>query len=425
MKGYLWAALYASDSNADWATPSFHCDTGNCTWYGYQSLGVCSRCADISSQLQKSCTPAPADLTNTTTGCDILLPNGFGLGGPTRNRTNLMAMSTDFGPLVYGNYSNPLAVIQAIGAYDDTRFVNSSSQVNASECVLFPCVILYNTAVSYNSPTAASVGQNSVEFFEVAERIYDEFTLTPDGPTITTPANPKINNSLIVVPENPEINNPTTYKMSQPAYLALKNYLTSLFNGYAVTDGQNVTFHADNKTRAVVTNNADAMESVFQPVGGAYCPDIFGTMTNDPAICSLHSASIAMTNVIRGQAPGQFNFSIYQATGITWYPQPMVIVGWLWIIPVLFLWLLSVVLLAGTVWKTKKVGVHKAMGLNPLALLFLGVEEDEEEKARGHYWHSNDEVKKKAERMTVRLSLVGKKAALVQKAHDHDERREE
>jgi len=68
------------------------------------------------------------------------------------------------------------------------------------------------------------------------------------------------------------------------------------------------------------------------------------------------------------------------------------------------------------VWKTKKVDITKAMGLNALALILLGVEEDENERERGHrlrkWWHSEEEVERMGKKR-VRLSLKGEKATLV------------
>src|ERR1051326_5280549 len=150
MKANIWAGLYETDQVGAWSVPSYYCSTLNCTWAGYSSLGICSRCADISSQLNWTCEPHLADLNNDT-GCDISLPNGLALGGPEGRRDHVFASGTGYPPLVYGNYTEPLATIHSIATYGDL-FVDSSSAVNASECVLVPCVIRYNYSVLISSP---------------------------------------------------------------------------------------------------------------------------------------------------------------------------------------------------------------------------------------------------------------------------------
>lgn len=64
-----------------------------------------------------------------------------------------------------------------------------------------------------------------------------------------------------------------------------------------------------------------------------------------------------MTQTIRDNSFSPFDFTTYSATGITYSPKPTVIVAWLWLVPVVALWLLSAVLLVGAMWKTRRAGV--------------------------------------------------------------------
>lgn len=400
MKGNIWASLYSSDVNGDWAIPDYFCYTANCTWLNYSSLGACSRCADISSHIIKSCTPMPAlDLANNT-GCDILLPNGFGLGGPERLRTNVMAMSTDYNPLVYTNYSDPFAIVQSIVAYN-TLFVNNSTLINATECVLFPCVISYDSAGVSISPTTASLGLNAGFFFEIASQIWDNYTFNTsaspwNGPTIQAPD---------------DTNHTIIYQMAQPAYLALKYYLSSLFNGFVYTNGQTTFPISDNITRPITVNNLDAMQSVYYYNPSNGCSDVFGNPFYDLTSCAILPLSIAITRTIRGKYWNQFNFNTTYVTGYTAFPEVFVVVAWLWGIPVVVLWVTSVILFAGTVWKTKRLKV-KNMSFDPLSLIFLKVD-DENVESDAYWWHSANKTKERAAQLNVHLAQTEMKASLV------------
>ncbi|KAF7185907.1 hypothetical protein HII31_12780, partial [Pseudocercospora fuligena] len=51
----MTGAILASLSNAT-GSMNFECKTGNCTWTEFSSLGVCSSCTNVSSQLERNCT---------------------------------------------------------------------------------------------------------------------------------------------------------------------------------------------------------------------------------------------------------------------------------------------------------------------------------------------------------------------------------
>jgi len=52
-KGRIQSGIYSvSDSLR---VPSYSCDTGNCTWLGYNTLGVGVHCADLTSELVQTC----------------------------------------------------------------------------------------------------------------------------------------------------------------------------------------------------------------------------------------------------------------------------------------------------------------------------------------------------------------------------------
>ena len=80
-------------------------------------------------------------------------------------------------------------------------------------------------------------------------------------------------------------------------------------------------------------------------------------------------------------------------------------------IPVVAPWVASVILLAGTVRKTRRLGV-KNMGLDPLSLIFLNVDDDYVE-SEAYWWHSADKTKERAAKISVQLAQTESEASLV------------
>lgn len=115
-----------------------------------------------------------------------------------------------------------------------------------------------------------------------------------------------------------------------------------------------------------------------------------------------------MTTVIRGDS---FNFTSNSAVGLISVDRPTIIVAWLWIIPAGVLWLLSLVMLIGTTWKSRRSGVRIWRG-NPLALVFLGLSSKELETVK-EYGLTEKGLLKKAEALHVQLHFTDNQAQLV------------
>jgi hypothetical protein len=407
MRGNIWAGLYAIDPNGDWSIPPYFCNTGNCTWTGYSSLGVCSRCADLTPQVNKNCVRQPGIDPGNLTGCSVSLPNGFNLGGSANSRFNVMAMSTSQTPLVYVNYSSPIVIVQSIIA--NASFVTPNVPVNASECVLIPCVLDYKNASVNSSPTLFSYGFNGLAWIEFADRIWDNVTFNVSdspwyGPTID------------VRRDNKSRNYPTRYRMTQPAFLALKNYLTPLLSGFVSSDGNGtLSYQSDGKAHPVEASAPDAMNAIYYPPIG--CTDVFQNQIYDWNMCAINNLAIAMTAMIRSQPYTAFNpltdtnFSTYAVMGTTYYPLAIVQVKWIWIVPTAAIWLLGLILFFGVIRKTRRSGV-KIWKHNALAVLFLGVGDKELDKVQS-YGMTEEGLKKKAEHLQVRLHLTERQAQLL------------
>jgi hypothetical protein len=398
MKSNIWAAIYADDPYGNWAIPSYFCSSGNCTWSSYTSLGVCARCADLTSQLLRTCTSKPGIDPAGVTGCDVSLPNGFSLGGTEDSRYNLMAMNTSTSPLVYTNYSSPIAIVQSITAYD-TFFVNASTPINASECALVPCVLSYDYSSVYELPGYAKNGFNGVAFNEYAAQIWDNYSFDTSQPFPN-------NGPVINAPVDGQGLSYTSYSIGHDAYLGLMYYIEALFNGFVSSDGNHSLFYnSDNRTQKVRASSEDAMQATYQ--APTYCADVYGNVITDWNMCTLSMLSIGMTTIMRNSV---FNLTTPLAVGQTYVNRSTIVVAWLWIFPLVVLWLMSLIVLIGTVLKTRRSGVRTWRG-DPLALVFLNLGNQELQDMSG-YGLTDEGLLKKAQSLQVQLHLTDNKAEL-------------
>lgn len=147
--------LTTNDSSRQYVIPS-QCPTGNCTWQSYQSLAVCSSCADLTKSLTST-------RQKNDTGVLIWqLPNGLSLETPdwelgvtmTVNNTQQTNPINDssYASLAFTNFSfPPLDVFVILGNYTGEVAAgndNTKGGPYASECILDFCVQNYTASSS-------------------------------------------------------------------------------------------------------------------------------------------------------------------------------------------------------------------------------------------------------------------------------------
>jgi hypothetical protein len=263
-----------------------------------------------------------------------------------------------------------------------------------------PCVLKYVGADSFSTPDLATQRLNGPGFSEVVESFRDDYMSANS-------ATSSLNGPTIRVPLNASRNNPTIYQMSQGAYKALQDYLQALLNGFVSANGNGTLSYRSNATVGQAqADAAGAMQAIYQPYPDG-CSDHFGNNISDWNICSITFVAIGMRKSIRDLS--WFN-GPYPATGVTYTPLPTITVAWLWLVPIVALWLLSVIILLGTIWKTHRAGVRTWRD-NPLALIFLRFT-DNKLKEAGKYRLSEDDLQKKADHMWVQLQFTDREAAL-------------
>ncbi|KIV76897.1 hypothetical protein PV11_08747 [Exophiala sideris] len=139
------------------------CTTGNCTWPRYTSIGVCSQCFDVTTQVDKSCQTSTTNASDADTfnpnlerPCTYILPNGLNISesGPG----NAFVMSPNTSNSINFVDQNGWAYLSILSAMNATWTVDGTDQlsyvisdVNATECGVWLCERTYNGSVTNNT----------------------------------------------------------------------------------------------------------------------------------------------------------------------------------------------------------------------------------------------------------------------------------
>ncbi|KAK4182743.1 hypothetical protein QBC35DRAFT_395373, partial [Podospora australis] len=146
----IWSALLTAPNN-DVNIPMFFCSTGNCTWGPIATLGFCSQCADITSQIDLACKTSELVSkreSRISQTCKAVLRGGTaGL--------SLIGTDTTFETLMHvtqvgGNEGLRYHSIRMLPPYNMTSAVRrpvTLANFGATECTLSPCVLSLQASV--------------------------------------------------------------------------------------------------------------------------------------------------------------------------------------------------------------------------------------------------------------------------------------
>ncbi|GME23704.1 hypothetical protein GTA08_BOTSDO13727 [Neofusicoccum parvum] len=315
-----------------------YCPTGNCTWSEpYQSLAICSKCANITESLDKKCTGS-----GTLETCTWTLPNGFMLDGFYRGRI-YMNSTGQVDSINFNDTQATLTTVTTIRSLHDLSSTNILG-ATAQECVLYACVEKYSARVEAGnfSETVTASYTNSTQ-----PQTNDNITITPDGST-------------------------EQYIIESYAWNAVTQYFWSMWDG-------NVT--GSTGTSSSSSDIADALYQLGDSGTGDGSPK--------PGGMNMTMAAIAksMTHLLRNQAlqnkayASSASFDRSTAKGMAWTTQTFVHVRWLWIVLPAVLEVLTLVFLLGTILRSNASGVA-IWKSSTLALLNIRMI-DEDRQAQG------------------------------------------
>lgn len=432
--------------------PNYFCASGNCTWTGTSTLGICSRCADISDRLEKSCaqlnaTTVPGLLDN----CTFTLPNGFSLGSAVTpswdalaNVTALSDSIDNYDPMVYGKYKRPLSLMWSIfpdSADLDNYYqpIRSSTRMYATECALIPCVQVYDS--SLDSSTDIMANGVTASFHDIVRAEDDSYEYRYEK-LYTEGSVPKYAGAWFNTTAGLFGND--SYHMGEELLYPLRYYLAQTVTGYMTTTGDNGNLSPSFASGMNDSTDSLFLQSIFtmdpidicDPNEHKPLPD--GTLPDSLRFtCAIENIARAMTVEIRnkalqatGEQLGPRNSSdeskvhfaqspLIDSSGTTIVSKTHISVTWGWLTIPAVLWILALVTFLGMIFKTRQNGV-RTWRTSVLAPLFIGVEHDDVEANEGQYQPlTSDGLKKKAQRLRVRLVTTDRDISFVSvPAHD-------
>lgn len=205
MQGAVFDGLYALNR-----TIPFTCPTGNCTFWEFGSLGICSSCQDVTTTTLKDC-----HRSKMQTICKYHTPSGFTLKSsnvtddPSGEKTHVDIMTTT-------NDTNPFYL---------AAFMLPESEAwepTISECSLKWCGKIYNNASVINGTLFANVSQEVPVSGILSTK---SGITTDDGPPGA--ALPPF--STLTAPSS--FPNGTNFTLHSFGVLATQKFLGHLFNG--------------------------------------------------------------------------------------------------------------------------------------------------------------------------------------------------
>lgn len=302
------------------------CPTGNCTFPSYQSLGFCSKCANITDSLKAS-SPSSNSMMGQTT---YKLPNGF-----------QFTTSLNMPELMNSTALRNLIKLDTTGMATIVNFTAIAGQgyggeVSATECALYFCVNTYEAAVREGkfteTRTAVSTTSNASSS---ALDILENFTLTPE--TCYS------NGTRYEKPYKKGQN--CTYSVNAFSKLAMANSLQPLLKG---------------KASRFVSNRPDYSSDTIEA--------LYGTQGNYTEINSVFQ-SLASSLTVNARS----KVCSAPVNGTAWTDQSYVHVRWEWLILPGGLVALSLVFMIITIIHTRNQYIWKS---SPLALLFSDLQID-------------------------------------------------
>ncbi|KAK4182947.1 hypothetical protein QBC35DRAFT_536124 [Podospora australis] len=361
--------------------PRFNCPTGNCTFPSFTTLGFCPTCADISSELNRTCVmkrdevmPEPYPI------CTVSFPKSANTTDPLSLRYVADPDAPGFSVYmvvnatrpdkanVLTNITWPMTVYQSIRAVvnpwelgghripgiqevnngvhvltTDTRFIGS-------ECVLSPCVQRIQASVS-KGVYSETILESSNKFVQASYADHIVFTPPWESPS----------KNFTVIRQWMEAISPST-----------REILGAQLTGTVETYDSNQAIESKELLlpRDMYSRPNDALQAVFYTdFTNSSC-----STPDDNVQCAFMALGKAMTKSVRDA--GVVTNGTQDATekgyvvgGDILSTGTFIRIVWAWLALPAAIWVLSVVTVAVAMWKSRNVPLWRDSAL-PLVLLF-------------------------------------------------------
>ncbi|KAK7926546.1 hypothetical protein PG985_003544 [Apiospora marii] len=141
----------------------FHCESGNCTWPSFLSLGVCSSCNDVTDNMAKKTEEATSG--TIPTGSTVMVTDNYtkySLEYMDLSNADSVHKSQLSAYMAVGGTNSPnetvsyrendrliaaLGIIKAADTYEKNQTIWAETEVTATECALYFCIKRFDAAV--------------------------------------------------------------------------------------------------------------------------------------------------------------------------------------------------------------------------------------------------------------------------------------
>ncbi|KAJ5381158.1 uncharacterized protein N7496_003586 [Penicillium cataractarum] len=352
LKSSIYSSLFDNDSSRPWATPKWSCSTGNCTWDPIAALEVRARCSNITDQLKLSCSNITKDDPNED-------PYSVFIG---KNNCTYSILGTSLTASFVPDYG--YAVAAATGSSNDTllgiQLLTTEDMLNGSptmqthwramQCALVPTVHSFRPTVSrgvYREETLGTWSNRSLDGDDATS-----YVLRPHWGL-----------DMGMAPNK-------NFSISEDSLVMMKTFARQFFSGYV----QN--YPRKGFIFVGVDNSQYASTDLIQAISYfniTACPTTVKGW--EKLRCAAENMAAGMTKTFRDNTDGKSS-----AVGLAMISTTYVSVHWQWIALPVIIWLLGLITLAGTIWKTYRAEVPTWKN-DAMPLLFL-YENSQDEKPR-------------------------------------------
>ncbi|KAJ5773858.1 hypothetical protein N7457_008754 [Penicillium paradoxum] len=353
MKANIYNSLYSTDSSDPWSIPRYTCSSGNCTWDPITTLEMRATCTNITDRLQmktqNSTVKYVPSITEERLSVYLQKDKWSNVSADVTTdslRGTPVVLGTWLTPFVYENNIG-IPVVQIIGPDELPASGMYGAKFNhtvwqAVECTIIPIVHSFRA--------------------KVVEGVYHEETLA----TWTNGSFPdnviETRNYTLQPPWGPEmgIEPGKNYKIGKRQLDSLSVFFRDFFSGKAELDSIGFRFS---------TTGKDVLE-VITLSNVTNC----SVRTVEKLPCIMDNVAKAMSKAIRDTASSS---DLATTRGQAMVNATFVSIHWQWIALPALVWLLGLITLLGTMWKTRRDMVPAWKNdLMPILSLYGGVQNE-------------------------------------------------
>ncbi|OQE35333.1 hypothetical protein PENCOP_c013G02115 [Penicillium coprophilum] len=353
MKANIYNSLFNSDSSKPWNIPRYTCSSGNCTWDPIATLEMRASCTNITDRLKTKCDNILEGqrLSSSTQICSVYLKDNNGnVSAYVQEPGTLWGAPVAIGsvkPLIYTNSIIPpiqLVAPDNLLPVEELWTLDSKIQPQwqAIECAIDPIVHSFRPTVRrgvYQEETLGISKNGSFESFYLGSNYH-----------MHSPWGQKMG-----------VEKDRDFLIYKRTLTAIRYFFQDFFAGRA---------HLDPYGFAFIPHTVQYQYASADLIQLLTLSNITGCAggTAKQMHCAMDNVAEAMSKTIRDTP---YSSSFANTTGQAMISTTYVSIHWQWIVLPVLVWLLGLVTLLGTIWKTRKAMIPTwKNGLMPLLSVY-------------------------------------------------------